>query len=267
MDARSIIQTPGSCMAPFSSRSARKPIQYCKREHGKPEYKIRSSTLTGRSGQRNSSILRCITQIGEMDWVWPERRRRGSDKEYHCHCLCRPVVICRRYRRPPSFLYLQPVLILWVTSICCWSAFTFTLCQTVSTIGSFFLAMVLFPDVQKKAQDEIDHIVGGNRLPSFGDKSSLPYISRIVLECLRWNPVTPLGVAHCLTEDDEYNGYRIPKGSTILPNIWYGGTILILSVHLTYSSGLCSMMNTCTQSLLNSILIVLKIKTPTSLLG
>ena len=127
--------------------------------------------------------------------------------------------------------------------------------------------MVLFPDVQKKAQDEIDRIVGGNRLPSFGDKSSLPYISRIVLECLRWNPVTPLGVAHCLTEDDEYNGYRIPKGSTILPNIWYGGTILILSVHLTYSSGLCSMMNMCTQSLLNSIPIGSKIKRPTNLTG
>ena len=93
--------------------------------------------------------------------------------------------------------------------------------------------MVLFPDVQKKAQDEIDRIVGGNQLPSFGDKSSLPYISCIVLECLRWNPVTPLGVAHCLTKDDEYNGYRIPKGSTILANIWYGGKMLILSVQCT----------------------------------
>jgi len=80
--------------------------------------------------------------------------------------------------------------------------------------------MVLFPGIQKKAQDEIDHIVGGNRLPSFADKASLPYISCVVWECLRWNPVTPLGVAHCLTDDDEYNGYRIPKGSTVLPNVW-----------------------------------------------
>ncbi|KIM77714.1 hypothetical protein PILCRDRAFT_98545 [Piloderma croceum F 1598] len=55
----------------------------------------------------------------------------------------------------------------------------------VSTIESFFLAMVLFPDVQKKAQDEIDCIVGGNQLPSFGDKLLLPYVSHIVLECLR----------------------------------------------------------------------------------
>jgi len=127
--------------------------------------------------------------------------------------------------------------------------------------------MVLFPEVQQKAQEELDRVVGGNRLPSFGDKSSLPYISRVVLECLRWNPVTPLGVAHYLTEDDEYNGYRIPKGSTILANIWYGAKMLILSVHLTYSSGLCSMTNMCTRSLLNSILIGSKIKRPTNLPG
>jgi cytochrome P450 len=81
--------------------------------------------------------------------------------------------------------------------------------------------MVLFPDVQKKAQDELDRILGDNRLPSFADKSTLPFISCIVWECLRWNPVAPMGLAHYVTEDDEYNGYRIPKGSTVLPNVWY----------------------------------------------
>jgi cytochrome P450 len=82
--------------------------------------------------------------------------------------------------------------------------------------------MVLFPGLQKTAQDEIDHIVGGNRLPSFADKPSLPYISCIVWECLRWNPAGPMAGAHFSTENDEYNGYRIPKGSTIFPNAWYG---------------------------------------------
>jgi cytochrome P450 len=91
---------------------------------------------------------------------------------------------------------------------------------TVSAISSFFLAMVLSPGVQKKAQNEIDRVTAGSRLPSFVDKSSLPYISCIVWECLRWNPVAPMGGAHSLTEDNEYNGYRIPKGSTVLPNVW-----------------------------------------------
>jgi cytochrome P450 len=82
--------------------------------------------------------------------------------------------------------------------------------------------MVLHPEVQQKAQEEIDRTVGGNRLPSFADRTSLPYISWIVWECLRWNPVAPMGLPHFSTEEDEYKGYRIPKGSTVWANTWYG---------------------------------------------
>jgi cytochrome P450 len=81
--------------------------------------------------------------------------------------------------------------------------------------------MVLYPNIQKKAQDDIDRITGGGRLPTFADKTSLPYISCVVWECLRWNPATPMAVPHRVTEDDEYNGFRIPKGSTIIANVWY----------------------------------------------
>lgn len=87
-------------------------------------------------------------------------------------------------------------------------------------IVACILAMVIHPEVQKKAQEELDRVVG-KRLPEFSDKESLPYISCIAWECLRWNPVTPFGLAHSVTEDDEYNGYRIPKGTTVLPNVWY----------------------------------------------
>jgi cytochrome P450 len=60
----------------------------------------------------------------------------------------------------------------------------------------FFLAMVLYPDVQKRAQEEIDSVVGKDRLPTFEDRPSLPYIDAIVLETLRWNPILPLGDLH-----------------------------------------------------------------------
>ena len=65
--------------------------------------------------------------------------------------------------------------------------------QTVSALGSFFLAMVLNPDVQRKAQRELDQVVGPHRLPDFADQPSLPYVDAIVKETLRWNPVVPLG--------------------------------------------------------------------------
>ncbi|KAG2070197.1 cytochrome P450 [Suillus decipiens] len=92
---------------------------------------------------------------------------------------------------------------------------------TVSTIYSFFLAIALFPDVQKQAQAEIDAVIGPDRLPSFADRDSLPYIEALVKEVLRWNVVAPTAIPHRVTEDDIHDGYYIPKGSLIVPNIWF----------------------------------------------
>ncbi|THH18673.1 hypothetical protein EW146_g2333 [Bondarzewia mesenterica] len=91
---------------------------------------------------------------------------------------------------------------------------------TVSTMMAFFLGMMLHPEYQRKAQEEIDRVVGPGRLPDFSDRDQLPYVSNIIWECLRWNPVVPLGVPHATTQDDVYEGYWIPKGTTIIPNIW-----------------------------------------------
>ncbi|KAG1878398.1 cytochrome P450 [Suillus tomentosus] len=91
---------------------------------------------------------------------------------------------------------------------------------SVSANYSFFLAMTLFPDVQKKAQAEIDAVIGPDRLPSFADHASLPYIEALTKEVLCWNAVVPI-VEHSVTEDDIHDGYYIPKGSLILPNIWF----------------------------------------------
>lgn len=56
-----------------------------------------------------------------------------------------------------------------------------------SSLSSFFLAMVKYPEYQKKAQDELDRVeVGGDRLPDFSDKGNLPYIQVIVYEVLSY---------------------------------------------------------------------------------
>jgi len=93
-------------------------------------------------------------------------------------------------------------------------------CKSVSVMVSFILSMVTHPEVQKRAQDDLDHVVGANRLPLFTDRESLPYIDCIVWECLRLNPVTPLSVPRTVSQDDDYRGFHIPKGTTILPNVW-----------------------------------------------
>ena len=97
--------------------------------------------------------------------------------------------------------------------------------------------MALYPEVQKKAQAEIDTVVGPKRLPDFHDRPSLPYINAVVKESSRWNLISPLGmpfviminatilmdsegVPHMSTNDDEYNGFYIPKGTVMIGNAW-----------------------------------------------
>ncbi|KAF4981513.1 hypothetical protein FZEAL_2698 [Fusarium zealandicum] len=92
---------------------------------------------------------------------------------------------------------------------------------TVITLTGFTLAMVLFPQVQRKAQQEIDRVVGTDRLPSFEDRDRLPYIDALVKEALRWWPIAPMGFPHTADEEFEYNGHHIPKGAYLLPAVWW----------------------------------------------
>ncbi|KAG1775727.1 cytochrome P450 [Suillus placidus] len=99
--------------------------------------------------------------------------------------------------------------------VCC-----LTSLQTSSTLLVFVLAMVLHPDVQKRAHAEIDSVIGRDRLPTFEDRASLPYVESILRETFRWHPILPLGVPHATSSDDTYDGHFIPKGTTVMCNIW-----------------------------------------------
>ena len=96
--------------------------------------------------------------------------------------------------------------------------------------------MVLYPEAQQKAQDEIDAVIGTGRLPDFDDEASLPYVSALCQEVQRWHPVAPLGksmrsskecavmhypgIPHRLNADDIYEGHFLPAGSMVIANAW-----------------------------------------------
>ena len=81
--------------------------------------------------------------------------------------------------------------------------------------------MSLHPDVRTRAQAELHRVVGPNRLPDHADRNDLPYINAIIKECLRWQNAVPLCIPHSVIEDDEYEGYFIPAGTVVFPNVWY----------------------------------------------
>jgi cytochrome P450 len=98
--------------------------------------------------------------------------------------------------------------------------------------------MVLHPHVLRKAQQEMDEVVGVDKLPNFEDRDRLSFLECVLKEVVRyvrplcsstvsaylnplsrWNPPVPLGLPHRLMEDDLYDGYYIPKGTIVLGNL------------------------------------------------
>jgi len=90
---------------------------------------------------------------------------------------------------------------------------------TSSFLEVFILAMTSFPEIQRKAQEELDRVLNG-RLPTHADTTSLPYLSAIIKEVIRWRPNVPLGVPHRVDEDMSYNGYFIEAQSVVIYNLW-----------------------------------------------
>ncbi|KAJ8495923.1 hypothetical protein ONZ45_g12652 [Pleurotus djamor] len=110
---------------------------------------------------------------------------------------------------------------------------------STAVLLSTFLAMVLFPDVQKRAHEELDRVLQYGRLPTLEDRAlnRLPYITAIYLECLRWAPpgsfgmICPLsfhavtdvktkGLPHLLTSNEIADGYTLPSGTIVMSNVW-----------------------------------------------
>ncbi|KAG8941532.1 hypothetical protein FRC00_012316, partial [Tulasnella sp. 408] len=91
---------------------------------------------------------------------------------------------------------------------------------TEITLKNFMLAMALFPEVQARAREEVDRFFGEGRTPDFASQDDMPYIHAVILESFRWNPPASLGFPHASRQDDIYKGYFIPKGTTIITNLW-----------------------------------------------
>ncbi|KAH7131541.1 cytochrome P450 [Dactylonectria estremocensis] len=91
---------------------------------------------------------------------------------------------------------------------------------TAATLYGYILALLVWPDVQRRVQEEVDHVVGPGRLPTMDDYDDLPFVRCCIKESLRWMPTVPLGAPHSVMKDDVYQGYTIPKGASVINNVW-----------------------------------------------
>ncbi|KAM5370218.1 hypothetical protein ACJZ2D_008621 [Fusarium nematophilum] len=91
---------------------------------------------------------------------------------------------------------------------------------TATTINNWYLAMTLYPEEMRKGQEELDRVVGPDRLPTWDDEKDLPFLRAMIKETLRWRPVNKYGMYHASTQDDWYEDHFIPKDSVVVLNWW-----------------------------------------------
>ncbi|XP_038053290.1 cytochrome P450 2U1-like [Patiria miniata] len=91
---------------------------------------------------------------------------------------------------------------------------------TTSTLRWALLYMIAYPETQTRVQQEMDRVVGRNRLPRYTDRPSLPYTQAVLCEVQR-ELIVPYALPHKCTEDTTLSGYHIPEGAIILINLWH----------------------------------------------
>ncbi len=80
--------------------------------------------------------------------------------------------------------------------------------------------MLNYPTVLSRVQREIDEVLGPTRTPSMQDKQHMSYTEATIVEIQRMAEIVPLGVPHCPLEDVEFRGYTIPRGTTVMSNLY-----------------------------------------------
>ena len=91
---------------------------------------------------------------------------------------------------------------------------------TASTLCWALIYLIHNPDVQKRLHQELDQVIGHDRVPDLEDKKNLPYLEATITETLRLSSIGALSVPHKTTVDTTLQGYSIPKGTTVLTNLW-----------------------------------------------
>ncbi|XP_068927647.1 cytochrome P450 2C44-like [Petaurus breviceps papuanus] len=91
---------------------------------------------------------------------------------------------------------------------------------TSNTLRYSLLLMLKHPEVQAKIHEEIDRVIGHNRIPSIKDRSDMPYTDAVIHEVQRYINILPFNVPHAVTRDIEFHKYILPKGTTVYPLLY-----------------------------------------------
>ncbi|KAF8649401.1 hypothetical protein AX16_005842 [Volvariella volvacea WC 439] len=89
-----------------------------------------------------------------------------------------------------------------------------------ATLQYIVMCLVAYPEKQKKAQEEVDRVVGSQRAPTWDDIPNLPYVRALIEEVQRFRPVANLGLPHEMVRDEIVDGHLYPKDAVLWMNLY-----------------------------------------------
>lgn len=92
--------------------------------------------------------------------------------------------------------------------------------STSNTIEFVIMYLAMYPHIQKKLHEELDHVLQRSRRPNLDDKNSLPYTMAVISETMRINPIAPVAVPHRCTTNTTFNGYFVPENTLVMLDLW-----------------------------------------------
>ncbi|KAK9129060.1 hypothetical protein Syun_017857 [Stephania yunnanensis] len=101
-----------------------------------------------------------------------------------------------------------------------WDMITAGMDTTAISVEWAMAEVIRNPRTQEKAQEELDRVVGLDRVMTENDFSNLPYLQCVAKEALRMHPPTPMMLPHKANANVKIGGYDIPKGSIVHVNVW-----------------------------------------------
>ncbi|XP_008843062.1 cytochrome P450 2D20-like [Nannospalax galili] len=90
---------------------------------------------------------------------------------------------------------------------------------TSTTLTWALLLMILYPDIQRRVQQEIDEVIGQARRPEMADQERMPFTNAVIHEVQRFGAVAPLTLPFITSRSIEVQGFHIPKGTRLIANL------------------------------------------------